>query len=182
MNEKMTLLCAKETRHVLALLTRAADPEAAATAEELSGGALLVRYVGDTTRSITSDARFFVPADDLEAQTVDFDEDVLKNPRAFALDADKNIQPLNLTASGLAAAPPTGSDTQVKVSLTNNVTADTPVWLNITDGSTAKTRTDKIASGTKEVTVNVGQMTPGDYYVLVLAAGLPPNSFKFTIP
>lgn len=181
MTEKMTLLCAKETRHVLALLTRAADPEAAVKSDELSGGELLVRYVGDTKRPFTKDARFFVPADDLEAQTVDFDEDVLKNPRAFALDKENNVQPLDLTASGLDAALPSGSTTQVKVSLTDPVTADTPVWLSITDGSTSKPRTDKIASGTNSVTVNVGTMVPGHYYVLVLVEGFPPNSFDFTI-
>jgi hypothetical protein len=182
MNEKMTLLFVKHTRHVLALLTRAADAEGAAAAEELAGAALLVRYVGDTTRTFTPQANFNVPADELDAKTVDFDPDTFENPRAFSLDEENVVRPHDLTASGLAAAPPSGSTTQVKVSLTANVSDDTPVWLNVTDGTSAQTRTGQIAAGTNSVNINVAQLSPGTYYVLALVAGFPPNSFTFNIP
>src|ERR1044071_7586996 len=163
MNEKMTVLFVKETRHVLALLTRAADPEAAAAATELAGESLLVRYVGDTTRTFTPDANFNVPADELDAQTVDFDPDVFAQPRNFSLEEDKNVKPHDLVTTAPAAALPASSDSQIEVTAGAAVADDTPVWLNITDGSTSKTRTDKIAASQTKVTVNVGQMSPGTY-------------------
>ena len=184
MNEKMTLLFARETGHVLALLTRAADADAPATPLELTGGALVVRYVGDTKRPFTPDARFFVPADELGAETVDFDAGVLSNPRAFSLDEDKNVQPLDLTQDVTEADPPAGSATQIEVKVDTAVPEDAPVWLHITDGDPARTqtRTGKIPSGDSGVVINVAQLASGDYFVLALVAGFPPNSFSFNVP
>lgn len=181
MIEKLTLLFAKKTGHVLALLTRAADPEAAVKPDELTAQALPVRYVGDTTRSWIRLVRFFVPVDELDAQTVDFDELVLNNPLGYFLDADKNVQALDQTLRVTGVTSPAGH-TQVQVTINTPATADANVLIHVTDGNLELTLSGKITSGANFVNINVGQtLAAGTYYALTLVAGLPPNSYDFTV-
>ena len=127
MNEKMTTALRQETGHVLAPLTRAADPEAGTTPAAMTDGSLSSATSATRRESWTPNARFFVPADDLDAKTVDFDADVLANPRAFFLDADKHASAARSSKSvSNALRPPALRPDQLTSSAGRHLTPDTP--------------------------------------------------------
>ena len=84
MTDKMTLLFVKHTGHILAAVTRSADPTGEISAEDLARGGLLVRgFNGDT--------QFEVPSRELDVLTVDLDPALLLQPRAFVVDEDQKV-------------------------------------------------------------------------------------------
>lgn len=170
MSDKMTLLFVKETGHVVAGLTRAADPEANLTADVLAGEALSVRLNPDT--------EFLVEPDQLDVLITDFDEGVLAAPRMFFVDQDKKVQPVDVTTTVSASFSGTA-----QLTVTTSVTEERKVWVEIV-GPTPNSRqivTDKLAAATGDVTINLRPLVAGTAYdILVLIGEIELSTFTDT--
>jgi hypothetical protein len=191
---KMTVLCMKETGHVLAAVTRVAETAAAATAAdmtedakqaleakrvaELAGDALMVRYVRDDSKSFSS-AEFSVPADELRAVMTDLDTSVLLDPRDYACDTEGQLHPLS--PNQLDSAELDAQRNSLTVTLKNPVTEQTWVWAQFTpdeSGNRQTTAFESVKSGEKSVTFTLRQV-PGEVDgVLVVAGGCVPSVFN----
>ena len=194
MKTQMTLIYAKQTGNVLAVVTRAASGGAAQPGDlteekqkeleqqelaDLMGAELLVRHV-TTGPATPSDAEFAVPAASLGVFTTNADAAVIKNYRDFAFDAtEKQLKPLATTS--LPAVALQGSNA-VKVTLVNDVTEDTDVWVliqaegaglpksQVAKGVILKTDADK-----KNKTMTIQALTPSENYALLaLVTGFVP--------
>ena len=146
---------------------------------------MLVRHVlkspFNAANEDASDAEFAVPSDSLGVFTGDEDSDVLKNPRAFAFNAeDKQIKPL--TADDATVALNTNN---VTVTLPAAATEDTDIWVLIQAQATGLPKS-QVASGkilmtdlnktTKVLTIRA--VTSGQTYsMLTLVTGLLPTAF-----
>lgn len=178
MSEKITVLYVKQTGHVLAVLTRAADAEAEPTVEQLTGEALPVRRLGLHSAGWFPSVEFLVPASELKAKNVDIKPGVIENPRGFYLDENDELQPLDTTNSISSA---TLSGTQVTVTVGGPVaTAEADVLIHITDPNpaNAQTQTAVKAATSPTVNVNISPLSAGTHHVLTLVAKVPPNAFQ----
>lgn len=195
MNEKMTLLFAKETGHVLAALTRAADAEAAVEASALAGEALPVRYAGNAAANGYGTAEVAVVSGQLAVYTADREANVLLRPRGFFVEDDngqKSVKPLDQSVAietdptvALPALPVMGSKTQVKLSVSAGVVAvDTKVWIMLTgpDVEDRQFASGKFAAG-GTATINVSELKSStEYALLALVAGVRPHLLRFKSP
>lgn len=178
MSDKITVLCVKKTGHVLAALTRAADPESEITVEELAGEeGLLVRGLAVPP---DPNALFFVPAAELKAAVVDSKPGVIESPRRFYLDENDEVQPLDaaraVSSVAVSAAP-------VKVTVNVNAAAQADkaaVWVYVPeqDPSQSQTLTGEKPENALSVALDAAPLGPGaPHYFLVLVEGALPNSF-----
>lgn len=101
MTDKMQVLFAKQTGHVLAAFTRTADPEGKVKVGELTGGDLPVRIL--RTEII------FVTAEALDSAVVEFEPEVFRSPRAFVVGGGQvaRLGAGAVTLSGSPTVPPT---------------------------------------------------------------------------
>src|SRR5262245_23377418 len=97
MSDKMQVLFVKQTGHVLAAFTRAADPEDKPKISVLAGSGLLVRNKKVITPSASGGETISVPAGALDVAVVDFDPDVFLLPSIFAAGGGK-VESLGATA------------------------------------------------------------------------------------
>jgi hypothetical protein len=185
MNEKMTLLFVKETGHVLAAITRAADAEAKIEASALAGTALPVRYVGDPAGTGYSET-VLVPAGQLDTFTADYEARALQRPNDYFVagkDDQQKSQQANrfITVTG---APQSGNS-QLKIDA--NVPDKTKVLVILSGSTPADTQ---LVSGemiydaglTKSIAIlNIAQLNPGDYTLLILVVGVWPRTEKITV-
>jgi len=181
MIDKMTLLFVKKTGHVLAFVTRASDPETKPKPEELAGEALLVRYVGDPAKAWFETAQFLVPPDELDVEVKDFDDLVVTRPRDFYLDAAKEV----VSASGAFPTVARVGNSQVTVRLAGNVTAKTPVWIQVSSGfdpTKTQIRESDINVDEDNSVLNLLPLDSGTHYVLALVAGHAAFVNKITVP
>lgn len=194
MKTQMTLIYAKQTGNVLAVVTRAAggggtqpgdlteEKQRELEQQELAdlvGAELLVRNVA-TGPATPSDAEFAVPAASLGVFTTDADASVIRNFRDFAFDAtEKQLKPL------ATASPPTvviQGGNAVKVTLFADATEDTAVWVlvqavgaglpksQVAKGVILKTDADK-----RNKTMTIQALTPTETYALLaLVTGFVP--------
>jgi hypothetical protein len=183
MNEKMTLLLVKETGHIVAALTRAADPEAALKTDLLAGEALLVRYFGNITADGYGATEFLVQPDQLDVLITDLDAGVVSNPRGFFVDASKEARPLNLVAA-VSVTSPLASNAQIVI--TAAPTEKAKVWIQVVGPPPAipQVATEEIPADGPNVTVDIRPLDQPatDYHVLVLVAGLQPRTLIVTTP
>ena len=125
MTDKMTLLFVKHTGHILAAVTRSADPTGTISAEDLARGGLLVRgFNGDT--------QFEVPPRELDVLTVDLDSALLLQPRAFFVDENQKV-PVPVSSGTVNAVSFVGDSCDCYTSRPP-VPEDTKVWVQITGG------------------------------------------------
>jgi hypothetical protein len=181
MNEKMTLLFVKETGHVLAAITRAADAEAKITAGALAGTALPVRFVGNPGGSGYDDTVLSVPADQLDVFTADYEARALVQPNDYFVsgtDDQKKAELVN-RALGITAISISAGNSQVVFEAP--VPDKTKVMIVLT-GPTASDQ--QLATGemvsvgsTVSATINVAELKPSTpYTLLILIAGVWPRT------
>lgn len=170
MTNKMTLLLVKKTGHVLGVVTRESDPEGTLEPADIAGEELLVRFAGRAADTPFAVAQFFVPAAELAVEVKDLDPVVVTRPREFYLNADKQV-------AGAAGAVPTvtlSGNTQINVDLAANVTAKTPVWIQVSaaaDLTRTQVRQADIDVNQDDVDLEVLPLNSGLHYVLTLVAG-----------
>ncbi|HEY1403179.1 MAG TPA: hypothetical protein VGB05_03565 [Pyrinomonadaceae bacterium] len=184
----MTLLFVKETGHVLAAITRAADAEAQIEATALAGEALLVRFVGDPSGDGYDDTVLSVPADQLDVFTADYEARALVQPNDYFVagtDDQKKAQQVNRTTQVDPASPILADNSQVEILVKPPVPDKTKVlmmlagptpndWQLATGESILHTTPDK-----SRVTINVAQLKPDtEYSLLILVAGVWPHTKK----
>lgn len=170
MTDKMTLILVKKTGHVLGVVTRESDPEGKLEPADVAGEKLFVRFAGDPTDAPFALAQFFVPAEELSVEVVDFDPLVVARPRAFYLNADKAV----VGTGGTAPTIPSSSSTQVTVDVGPNVIAKTAVWVQISSVSNptvTQVRQGDIEVGADTVDLEVLPLDSGHHYVLTLVGG-----------
>jgi hypothetical protein len=171
MTDKMTVLFVKHTGHVLAALTRNADPEGKISAEDVARGGLLVRGLGGSEQ-------FKVLPEELELITVDLDPALLRQPRAFIID---NGQPLQTPVATVANVSLTSAN--ITVALGAPVTEETKVWVQVDGGNLAEPRTaeGKILINTDNAVLQIQTLDPGTYYLLTLVVDRLPDARSWTI-
>jgi hypothetical protein len=176
MTNQMTVLFVKHTGHVLAAVTRNADPSSQITAEDLARGGLLVRGFAVNLPTTTGNEQFNVMPEELGVITLNFNRTILLKPRTFSIADEQPVQ--TPTAPVLSLALTTGS---VEVSLgtapTDRVTKETNVWVQIDGGNLDEPRTEQgaIAVNQSSATLQLDPLDTGrTYYVLALVAGREP--------
>jgi hypothetical protein len=164
MTDKITLLFVEHTGHVLAAVSRSADPTGPISAGELAAGGLLVRGLRDQVQ-------FEVPSVQLAVLTLDLDPVVLLQPRAYAIVQEQAV-PLPSTP----APTVTLTAINVEVKLNDDAPAETKVWLQIEGGNlTAPVVTQGlISTGEKSVILPIEPLGLGTYDVLVLVVDYLP--------
>ena len=211
MKKQMTLIFVKGTAavapgNVLAALSRTA-PEKNQPAEgtdeqkraaelakvgDLVGDRLIVRSLLEKTGGSTfvlSTVEFEVPFENFGLFTTDLDDAILSLPRSYYFDPiEKKPKPApDLATSSPVSATFTNSD--LKVSLLNEVTADTGVWVLISavtgSGPKNQVRHDVIkkdAADKKNITLNApGPLPLGAYKILTLVTGYQPTVLADTV-
>ena len=172
MTGSMTLVIHKDTKHALAVATKAANPDENPAAADLVGDGLLIR---DPT---TGQTLLQVAADDLEAIVTDADGSVLVAPRHFEFDNDtaSELPALNNPLIGL-------NGTQVTVNLNANVTQETDVPVYILGGQMAVTEkvTVTIPANNQQGS-GAATLGNGAYHALALPPGFRPFTDEDTVP
>jgi hypothetical protein len=171
MTNKMTLIVAKKTGHVLGVVTRESDPEGRLEPADVAGEELLVRLVGDPTAA-TFNAQFLVPANELAVEVKDFDQVVVTRPREFCLNAEKQV--IGTAGTPTANNPAPTPNTQIRVGAAAAVAVKTPVWIQVSssiDPTNTQVRQGEIDVGQTEVDLDVLPLDSGDHYVLALVGG-----------
>jgi hypothetical protein len=103
MNDKMQVLFAKQTGHVLAAFTRTADPEGKPKVEDLTGGGLLVRNM---SLPATIAETILVPPETLDVSVVDFEPAVFSSPREFVVGGGEVAKQGAIVLTLVSVAPP----------------------------------------------------------------------------
>jgi len=159
---KMTALTFAATGHLLAALTRTADPEGELDAADLAGDGFPLRSADGVGPTVT------FAADDLAAKLVPLLDAALADPTAFAVQGGR-AEP---QADGSAIDPQLAFDS-VKPKLPVSVAEETRVWVAIEGGPDGVhlLREVKIPAGKQEPAQKEPlQLTaPGDYAVAVFA-------------
>jgi hypothetical protein len=159
--DKMSLIVFKDSGHVLGAFTRTVDPEGAIAAQQVAGDAIVVRDPD------TGDDLFHVSSARLAIQTIDRRDDAILLYRQFVFKDGLAAEMPAITAAGATYAAGV-----LNVTLDNNVTGNTKVWVQLeaadqTPILVAVDIPDGLNSGDATVT-----LTPGvTYDVLVLAPG-----------
>ena len=182
MTDKMTVLYVKDTGHVVAALTRVADPEALLTADLLVGEALMLRYIGDPIALAYGFTNFLIESDELDMLTPDLDSGVTLSPRSFLIDGDKTIQPTNSSTSVVPNFPNTA---QIRITVGAAVAQESKVRVEIVNFTTAERQvvTDKIAAGATQIDVNLRPLELDKAHdVLTLVQGFKPDRRSIKTP
>jgi hypothetical protein len=178
---ELTVVAVTATGHVLAALTRTADPTTALPAEALAGSGLLVR-TAPAAGAATDPPQFSVPATELEVTVIAFQESVLLDPRRFRLvkppTGDPTTQEITLPANKKGVELPPANLTRTSLTLTVDPApaADAAAWVLLQDGAgTAPVAlTGKVRAGQTASDPIPHQLDAGVYEVLALVAGYPP--------
>jgi hypothetical protein len=175
MTNKMTVLFVKHTGHVLAAVTRSANPTGQISAENLARGGLLVR-------GFAGNEQFKVPPEELDVLTTDFDSALLLQPRAFIIEDGQPVQ----TPNGTNPAAISGvslTSANVTVTLNSPVDEETKVWVQVDGGNLVEPRTadGKILIHTQSTVLQIQTLDPGTYYLLTLVVDCLPDARSQTI-
>ncbi|MDQ1707815.1 MAG: hypothetical protein QOJ88_1026 [Pyrinomonadaceae bacterium] len=111
MNEKMQVLFAKQTGHVLAAFTRTADSENKPKVVAATGGGLVVRQPTLVTALSATIQEMIVPAEALDLSVVDFDSAVFGSPREYVEGGGKIAKLGPDTLLSVSTPPPASSPT-----------------------------------------------------------------------
>jgi hypothetical protein len=191
MSSKMQVLFVKQTGHVLAAFTRAADPEGKLKVEDLVGTALPVRAANDVMAA-TSPEPLFVPSDSLDIATVDLEEEALVAPSSFIASGTK-LDALG----GIVPGQPALAYDKITITTANNVAQSTKVWAQIQQTSPplgeepiSRVVEGEIISATKSVELVLKRLPDkqpasipdGSYDALILIAGQQPFFSRLTVP
>jgi hypothetical protein len=166
MTDKITLLFVEHTGHVLAAVTRNADPTGPISAGELAAGGLLVR-------GFSPQAQFEVSSEQLAVLTVDLDPVVLLQPRTYRVEQAQAVPLPSTLVTDLTVKL---TATNVEVSLTGSAPEETRVWFQIEGGhlTSPLVAYGVIPTGMQKVTLPIEALGPGTYNVLVLVVDYPP--------
>lgn len=171
MADKMTLLFVKHTGHILAAVTRSADPTGTLSAEDLARGGLLVR-------GFSSDTQFEVPPRELDVLTVDLDSALLLQPRAFFVDENQKV-PVPVSSGTVNSVLLSATQVTVQPLASSPVPEDTKVWVQITGGDLTQPliAAGTVPTGGTSVALPLVPLHAGHYDVLTFVATLPPHVF-----
>ncbi|HEX5736465.1 MAG TPA: hypothetical protein VF131_26780 [Blastocatellia bacterium] len=173
MIDKISLFHLKDTKHVIGAVTHTADPDRKASAATLAPGGVLIRDFVTMPGTVFT---FLVPPDEVDVISVDFDEELLLQPRRFVIGEDKKPAPQPTSAINTATL------TATKITITPNagavpVTEDTFVWVQVSGGSltTPIIKSIKIEKGSATAEFPLTRLTAGTYQMLALATGRLPR-------
>jgi len=182
MTDKMTLITIKDTGHVLAALSRAADPETALTPAVLAGEYMSVRYIGDPTGIGYGENEFQIKPDQLEVAITDLDADVISTPRSFYVDADKKVQPSDATG----VTPSFPSNVQLHITVLAAVPQERKVRvevIDVDDPTERQTVTGKIALNATQTDISLRPLKTTSFYeVLTLVQTFMPDRRNMSTP
>jgi hypothetical protein len=181
MTDKMTLITLKDTGHVLAALSRAADPEATLTPAVLAGEYMSVRYVGNPTGVGYGENEFQIKADQLDVAITDLDADVITTPRSFYVDADKKVQPAD--ASGVTSAFTTNAEIRITVAAVPQERKVRVEIIDVSDPTERQAVTGKIALNATQTVISLRPLkTTSVYEVLTLVQTFMPDRRNINTP
>lgn len=158
MNEKMTLVTHKATGHVLGVLTRAGNPEAALTPKDLAGAD------GLPIRDAATGDVHEVPTDQLKLETVDRNDEVLFRPTRYAMVAGGPLQ-----QSDPSTIQVTLATTKLTIEGSALKTGDT-VWVQIGGKPPLQAVAVSSTSSTAKVEFNL-TLVSGTYHLMALVPG-----------
>lgn len=163
--DKMTAITFKETGHLLGVVTRAGQPDKAATAAEVAAGGFRLRD------SQTGDVTLLVPEDQIGVAWVDYDTRILYRPHLFVLEEGRPEQKAAPPALDIAL-----DGTQVTVTLPASVSDSVEVWCQIVGGNLSEPVVMGVTiPGTSGKPTNTGSepltLGSGDYTVALFAPG-----------
>jgi hypothetical protein len=178
MNEKVALLFVAHSGHVLAAITRAADPEGKLDAKDLAGAGLLVRGFDDISPPHAITERFEVSPADLGVLITDFTPDLLLQPRSFVIDQDQKTPVI--VSSAIQSIEVTAN--KVTITLSAPAQGDKQVWVQIVGGSLGQPKTIKgrILSDSSALDISM-DLGPGNYFALALVSSHLPKGANATI-
>src|SRR5215813_13712918 len=124
MTDKLDVIYVKSSKHILAAITRNADPTGKIKIDDLARAGLLIRSFAAVSPT-TGNERFEIPSKDLEVATVDLDLGILLRLRAYSFDDVGKKAILTPTAPIIASV--TLSNVNIVVNVNAPVTKETPV-------------------------------------------------------
>jgi hypothetical protein len=167
MPDKMTLLFVKHTGHILAAVTRSADPTGRISAEDLARGGLLVRGFDFISNK---QFEFEVPSRELDVLTVDLEPALLLKPSEFVVDENQKVP---VPASDGTMITVGLSATHVTVTPAGPpVPEDTKVWVQIIGGDLTQPliAAGTVPTGGTSVALPLVPLHAGQYDVLTFVA------------
>jgi len=176
--EKMNVITFKETGHLLGVVTRAGQPEKAATVEEIAAGGFRLRdrQNGEITLQI--------PEEELGVSWVDYDTRILYRPHLFIMDAGKPEQKTENGPPNLSIAL---SGALITATLPANVSESVEIWCQIVGNNLSEPIVRSVTiPGTVSAPTNTGSealiLGAGDYKVAMFAPDYALVVFMETVP
>ncbi len=183
--EKMNVITFKETGHVLGALTRASQPEKAASVEDIAvGGFRLYNRWTDPITTTETDIIIEIPEDKIGVALVDYETLVLYRPHLFVQDLkDKTLD--DVSGNPVPVITLSSSSDQITVTLPDSVNEPTDVWCQITGSNLSKPIVKSVrlpGTATTPVTTETAELilSDGDYHVAMFAPGYALAIFKVT--
>jgi hypothetical protein len=176
--EKMNAITFTKTGHLLGVVTRASQPDAAASTEDIAAGGFRLRS------SIDSNIMLEIPEDEISVVLLDYDTRVLYRPHLFALESGI---PEQKTADSPPALSITLDGDEIEANLPAPVTSSTDVWCLISGSSLSEpivrsvtipgTVADSKDTGTEALVLGAG-----NYKVAMFAPEYALAVFTETVP
>jgi hypothetical protein len=183
MNAKMNVVYLQSVGHVLAVVTRTAEPPNAGTdVSPFVGDGLHVRGLGvPPTSSPWTDFNaqdFVIPPNQLAVLPTDLDPTVLLAPRTSYVDSNHKVQSLNGSISNASYSAP-----KVAITLFANTAVPLDVLVLIEGQSLGAplSLSGTISASTNSTNVSTPSLSLGSYYALVFVATFIPYVKPFTI-
>lgn len=158
MSDRVTLVVAKETGHVLAVATRRTAPDGEVEPAQLVGDGLQIRDPANGAVLLT------VEPDSLDVKTADGIDDLLLQPRIYIV---KDGQPIVGTTGVTATASPTG----VAVTLPAAPAQEAKAWVQVEGGTPPLRLTQSAKTTVANVTLNMTLQAGTTYQILALVEG-----------
>lgn len=194
--KKMNVIAFFQTGHVLGVVTRTSQPEAAVTTEQVAAGGYRLRSFDDSSGR---DIILEIPEDEISVALVDYDTRVLYRPHLFILDNGKPEQkPIGMPLGGPGPPiPPNltlvpvgilgGNLVEITVTLPDPVTSVVKVWCQISGGSLTEPIIRAVEiEGDVAAPTAIGteslDLPAGDYRVALFAPGYALAVFLESVP
>lgn len=204
MSDKMQVLFAKQTGHVLAAFTRTVDPETKLKVADVTGGGLPVRQSRRFTLA-TPPIEIILPPEVLDLSVVDFDSAVFGSPREYVVGGGGIAQlgPGTINLASNTELPPTSASgppvsdpprvkfntTRVTVQIVTDTAEDQGVCIVLEESAPLpgvaperRVAQGQIGAGTHFISLDwkTGpdgspvSIPPGNFKIMVMLAGYQP--------
>lgn len=175
--EKMTAITFAKTGHLLGVVTRASQPDVAATVAQVAAGGFRLRGYGNNS-SIALD----ILESEIGVTLLDYDTQVLYRPHLFAMEDGK---PEQKTENAALAITLNGS--QITATLPVAVSDAVDVWCQISGGGLTEPIVRAVTiPGSVAAPIKTGTeaqvLAAGDYRVAMFAPDYALSVFTETVP